>query len=296
MTFCFPFVLAFTQIGYYSWFFRENELQVAASHKVPAEVCLKTSSDAGASGVCNKYRFLTSSCDRYPNLLSSLAVVEPLDCFSNCLMAFAVVPFVTNRLGLPSSMLLYVLSGSMSSFAFIFSSQFRNSLIKKNNDALAGKESTTGNSVPNKNGRVCHSSHSGRSLSTSSSERNSLFACTSNGAFSGLATVPLLLGSELKCRGHLVESKVFFVKVCSATYLAKCLYEEWLTRKKEKISSRWSLPESKVSSPSGINVVNSGILGGIFYGLMHHVLFSRTKMDMTLKRRFYKNLVQAKWR
>lgn len=294
MKFSFPFALALFQVGFYAWFFKENDSHRTSLHSILPLAGLKPDSHDGSNTVSSKYYFLTSSCDAYPNPFSCFAVVKPIDCLANCFMAFTVVPFVINMIGLPSTTVLYALSGTMSSFAFIFSSQFQASLLKRSNKELGEIEKHTVNKSLNSKDSGISSSPFAKKNSLSVGGSDTQYACSSNGAFSGLATVSLLFGSELSNRA-ISQRKLLFIKLYSASYLIKSLYEEYIVRNKMKECTLWSGSSSAVSSLSEKLPFNSGIIGGIFYGFIHHVLFSRTKFDMTLKKNFYTNLVQGKW-
>jgi len=285
--------LVLSQVCSYIWFCRENEKRGTPPYSVPHDSFSTAFLDKNSTSF-SRYQLLTSSSDLYPNLLSCFVVVKPMNCCANCLMALTVFPLVSSMIGLPSSVLLYAFSGGMSSFAFIFSSQFRTvTTLKKNRES---SEKTSPLVEPPSSTTVERSSSSSyRSSSPIVSVKEKEYACTSNGAFSGLATLSLLLGGELRNRGSVFYGKKMLISVLSTSYIASCLYEEQASRRntKDRVLSPSSL--SEVSSASGAEVVNAGVIGGIFYGCIHYVLFFRTKFDMALKRKFHANLAHSKW-
>lgn len=293
MNLSFSGLLALSQVWSCAWFSRENEKPSIYLHSVLSDSYSKTYFYKFSTSF-TKYHLLTSSSDLYPNLFSSLAVVKPLDCCANCVMALTVFPLVSTAIGLRSSILLYALSGGMSSFAFIFSSQFRSARSSKKNKELPKKASLLVESPSTTKTERC-SPPSNPSISHIMSVKEKQYACTSNGAFSGLATFSLFLGNELKNQGAVLLRKKLFINVLSVFYIASCLYEDQSTRWKNTDHILPSSLLNEVSSSYGEKIINTGVVGGIFYGCIHHVLFSRTKFDMALKKRFHTNLVHSKW-
>lgn len=294
MNLIFSGFLALSQVWSCTWLSREDEKRSVFPHSVSPVSCSETYFNTFSTSSI-KYHLLTSSSDFYPNLFSCLAVVKPLNCCANCLMALTVFPLVSSAIGLRSSVLLYALSGGMSSFAFIFSSQFRAALSSKKNKDLSGNANPLVEFPSTTKMEKSFASSSDRSISRVVSAKENQYACTSTGAFSGIATFSLFLGNELKNRGIVWRGKRILINVLSVSYLASCLYEDQITSRKGKDRILSSSLLSEVSSSSGEQVINAGVIGGIFYGCIHHVLFSRTKFDMELKKRFHANLVHSKW-
>lgn len=178
--------------------------------------------------------FLTKSSSFFPNPLSCVYVHSPLDAVLNSLLAWFLVRPIIEIIGWRSGVAIYFGSGFFSSFAYIFSSQLG----------------------------------TGRT--------NTPFDCadTSNGAFSGFATLSLVLP---KC--YIPTSKRIPTSYLGVPYLIKCFYDEYVAPhyvdKREK---------------GAIELRNWGFVGGVFFVMIYTSLVLRTKHDMTTMRTFWRNM------
>lgn len=107
------------------------------------------------------------------------------------------------------------------------------------------------------------------------SKRNTQYdcACTSNGAFAGLCVLAMALP---KC--YIPLSKNSSAKPLAALYLAKCVYDDY-------VSPRLYPPQK-----GEILVTNTGFVGAVFFALMFSSLRLRTKVDFGQMQKFYHNL------
>lgn len=177
--------------------------------------------------------FYTASSCPYPNPLSSFVVTKPLDCAVNVFFLTSVLPSLARSIGGFHAAYLYILSGTLSSFAFIFSSQCSSSTI----DSVA---------------------------------------CCSNGAVAGSMTFLLLASSHASSLN----------KLLSAFYLIKCGLEAYEMPREEG---------KKIASRHTESVVNAGVMGGVFFGIIHYTLLTRTRQDLMLNKKFHSNLIRSKW-
>ncbi|CAD2215912.1 hypothetical protein, conserved [Angomonas deanei] len=178
--------------------------------------------------------FLTRSNSFFPNPLSCVYVTSPLDTVVNCVAAFTIVKPVTFLLGWRHTIAVYIGAGFFSSFAYLFSVQM------------------------NKNKTV--------------SEYDC--ACTSNGAFAGVATLSLFMKNAIVPFSKGLASYYFAIP-----YLLKCTYDEYIGPKFVEHRSK-----------DTIELRNWGFVGGVFFTLVYSTLLLRSRTDFRMARKFYQNI------
>ncbi|CCW70231.1 unnamed protein product [Phytomonas sp. Hart1] len=178
--------------------------------------------------------FLTRANSSFPNPLSCFYVHTLRDGVLNTVASWLLVKPVTLVIGWPHSIFFFLGAGSLSSFVYLFSTQTSRLKPKTTND----------------------------------------YACASNGAFAGIATLSLILPKRYS---PLFERTP--LALIGALYLIKCTYDEYI---------KPMHPETH--QERNINLRNRGFIGGVFFALMYSSLFLQTRTDFSMLRIFYKNI------
>ncbi|CCW64081.1 unnamed protein product [Phytomonas sp. EM1] len=181
--------------------------------------------------------FLTRAGNPFPNPLSCFYVHTLRDCIVNCVASWLLVKPISSVIGWRHSIFLFVGAGSLSSFCYLFS--------------MEASEKNT-NNIAN-------------------------YACASNGAFAGFATLSLILP---RCYTPLF--KRIPLTLFGTFYLIICLHNEYIEPGR-----------TETHRAINIRLENRSFVGGVFFALMYSSLFFQTRAGFGMRQIFYNNIKNA---